>query len=247
MDYGLLFNGYLIAIADGFAAAPLTDYSATFTVSADADGNLMCDPGDGFINWDFNYADPSDELVYAALDYLLEQGRISQADYNLLVGSTSTEADADINCVEVEEGEDLYTYNYTCPSSEIFLSVVTWDYYDQGTEFAYEIAVNGTENAMSGTYIMPEDNEDTIDISIPLTDGASGTYEITIHDADSRTVLVDLEFIFITEGAPLAGDLEFGPSMSYEEVSDDFYSFHFLDGNGEWVSASDSDTWARIG
>ena len=243
MDYGLLFNGYLIAIADGFAAAPLADYSATFTVSADADGNLMCDPGDGFINWDFNYADPSDELVYAALDYLLEQGRISQADYNLLVGSTSTESDADINCVEVEEGEDLYIYNYTCTSSEILLTAVTWDYYDQGTEFAYEIAVNGTENAMSGTYIMPQDGCDQIDISIPLTDGASGTYEITIHDADSRTVLVDLEFIFITEGAPLEGNIEFGPSMSYEEVSDDFYSFHFLDGNGEWVSASD-DTYA---
>lgn len=244
MNYGVLFNGMLLGLADGFRNAPATDFSSSIDVTADEDGNLYVDPADDFVDWSFDNVEPDDELMYDAMNLLLEQGRISQSDYDLLIGSDigdgSSDSDLDVTCIEVETGDDFYTYSYSVNSQAITLTVVTWDYYDQGTEFNYDVAVNGTEGVMDGTYVMPNDDEDHIEIQIPLID-PTGSYVVTVYDAGSTSsVLASYEFVILAEGAPLGDALLYGQSVSYADISDDFYTFHFLDGEGEWFDQTGS-------
>lgn len=244
MNYGVLFNGMLVGLADGFRNAAATDFSSSIDVTADEDGNLYVDPADDFVDWSFDNVEPDDSLMYAAMDLLLEQGRITQSDYDMLSGSGSDiggdSSELDITCIEIETGDDFYSYSYSANEQAINLTVVTWAYYDQGTEFNYDVAVNGVDDVMDGTYIMPDNNEDHIEIQIPLVDPA-GSYVITVYDADSTSsVLASYEFVILAEGAPLGDDLLYGQSLSCTEISDDFYTFHFLDGDGEWFDEAGS-------
>ena len=91
---------------------------------------------------------------------------------------------------------------------------------------------------MTGVYAMPNDSEDHIELQIPLVD-PTGDYIVTVYDADSTSsVLCTYEFVLLSEGAPVGG-FPFGISMDYTEISDDFYTFHFLDGNGDWLDGED--------
>ena len=216
-----------------------TDYSATVTVTADDEGNFYCDPDDGFF-FDFDFPDitDSDALIVDALGLLLDQGRISQSDYNTYLAAFggSSSGGYDVTEVLVTEGEDLFDYEYNVTADMIYVYVQTWDYYDTGDAFNYEISVNGG-NAVSGQYVMPNDFEDMIEIQIPVDDpsGPSGSYVVKVFDeGSSSSVLIELEIIVITEGAPVTpGSVPaFGESMSTGNEGDDFYVFHFTDGNG---------------
>ena len=98
-------------------------YIATVTVTADDEGNFYCDPDDGFF-YDFEFPDISDsgDLVVDALDLLLEQGRISQSDYNLYMASYGggNNGDYDVTDISITEGDDLYDYEYTITDDMIF-------------------------------------------------------------------------------------------------------------------------------
>ena len=239
-DYSTLYNGLFGAMAQAFSSAPLSDYACTIEVTADEDGNLYVDPDDNFVNWDIDDIDTNDDLLYQAIDLLYEQGRITADEYSLFAGSSVAPGnEIDLTCIPVEEGDDLYSYSYTATEDTIYLTVVTWAYYDEGTEFNYTVTVNGTEDAMTGEYAMPNDSEDHIELQIPLVD-PTGDYIVTVYDADSTSsVLCTYEFVILSEGAPVGG-FPFGTSMDYTEISDDFYTFHFLDGNGDFLDGEDT-------
>ncbi|MBP3265447.1 MAG: hypothetical protein J6L84_00715 [Clostridiales bacterium] len=225
-----------------------TAYNASVTVTADDDGNLYVDPDDQGFFYDFDFPELADsnELMVEALDLLLEQGRISQSDYNSYMtslGGTPAAGDYDVTEVPVIEGDDLYSYDYTVADDMIYVNVRTWAYYNTGDTFGYDVEING-EDAFSGHYEMPDDYDDMIYITIPVDDpaGPSGSYVVTVYDEGSTSsVLIKLELVVITEGAPVpAGSAPvFGESMSYGNEGDDFYTFRFTDGNGEYFTDSE--------
>ena len=174
------------------------------------------------------------------MDLLLEQGRISQSDYNLYMASYGggNNGDYDVTDISITEGDDLYDYEYTITDDMIYVYVQTWAYYDTGDQFNFEVNVNG-DDLMTGTYAMPEDDDDMIEIRIPVIDpdGPSGDYVVTVYDEGSTSsVLAKFEIIILTEGAPSGSAPVFGQSMSYGNEGDDFYAFHFVDGNGSWYT-----------
>ncbi len=226
-------------------------YSSSLVVTADEAGNLLVDPADDFMfDTDFDISDymDSEELQQATFQYLVDQGRMSQSDVDNLMGgsSSSTPTGDDVTINVVDYGDDLYSYNASLTTAGIELTVVTWGYYDEGTVFNYEVSVNGSDAAITGSYPMPDDMEDHIEILIPaFADDMSGNYVVTVYDADSSSsVLCELELVVLGEGAPAVnvtpGDAPaFGESMTADEVSDDAYSFHFTDGNGNWLDGED--------
>lgn len=249
-DTAALTGEILDAVSTAVAQTTLTTaYNASVTVTADDDGNLYCDPTeDGSFFYDFEFPEVADssELMVEALDLLLEQGRISQSDYNSYMtslGGTPAAGDYDVTEVPVIEGDDLYSYDYTVADDMIYVNVRTWAYYNTGDTFGYDVEING-EDAFSGHYEMPDDYDDMIYITIPVDDpaGPSGSYVVTVYDEGSTSsVLIKLELVVITEGAPVpAGSAPvFGESMSYGNEGDDFYTFHFTDGNGEYFTDSE--------
>ena len=249
-DTAALTGELLDAVSTAVAQTTLTTaYNASVTVTADDDGNLYCDPTeDGSFFYDFEFPEVADssELMVEALDLLLEQGRISQSDYNSYMtslGGTPAAGDYDVTEVPVIEGDDLYSYDYTVADDMIYVNVRTWAYYNTGDTFGYDVEING-EDAFSGHYEMPDDYDDMIYITIPVDDpaGPSGSYVVTVYDEGSTSsVLIKLELVVITEGAPVpAGSAPvFGESMSYGNEGDDFYTFHFTDGNGEYFTDSE--------
>ncbi len=249
-DTVALTGEILDAVSTAVAQTTLTTaYNASVTVTADDDGNLYCDPTeDGSFFYDFEFPEVADssELMVEALDLLLEQGRISQSDYNSFMtslGGTPAAGDYDVTEVPVIEGDDLYSYDYTVADDMIYVNVRTWAYYNTGDTFGYDVEING-EDAFSGHYDMPDDYDDMIYITIPVDDpaGPSGSYVVTVYDEGSTSsVLIKLELVVITEGAPVpAGSAPvFGESMSYGNEGDDFYTFHFTDGNGEYFTDSE--------
>ena len=249
-DTVALTGEILDAVSTAVAQTTLTTaYNASVTVTADDDGNLYCDPTeDGSFFYDFEFPEVADssELMVEALDLLLEQGRISQSDYNSFMtslGGTPAAGDYDVTEVPVIEGDDLYSYDYTVADDMIYVNVRTWAYYNTGDTFGYDVEING-EDAFSGHYEMPDDYDDMIYITIPVDDpaGPSGSYVVTVYDEGSTSsVLIKLELVVITEGAPVpAGSAPvFGESMSYGNEGDDFYTFHFTDGNGEYFTDSE--------
>ncbi|MBR4494833.1 MAG: hypothetical protein IKP14_08995, partial [Clostridiales bacterium] len=90
-DTVALTGEILDAVSTAVAQTTLTTaYNASVTVTADDDGNLYCDPTeDGSFFYDFEFPEVADssELMVEALDLLLEQGRISQSDYNSFMTS----------------------------------------------------------------------------------------------------------------------------------------------------------------
>ena len=248
-DTVALTGEILDAVSTAVAQTTLTTaYNASVTVTADDDGNLYCDPTEDGFFYDFEFPEVADssELMVEALDLLLEQGRISQSDYNSFMtslGGTPAAGDYDVTEVPVIEGDDLYSYDYTVADDMIYVNVRTWAYYNTGDTFGYDVEING-EDAFSGHYEMPDDYDDMIYITIPVDDpaGPSGSYVVTVYDEGSTSsVLIKLELVVITEGAPVpAGSAPvFGESMSYGNEGDDFYTFHFTDGNGEYFTDSE--------
>ncbi len=225
--------------------ADQTSYNTTITVTVDEAGNYYCNPADEGFFYDFDFPEvaDSDELMPEALALLLEQGRISQSDYNMYMSAYGggVSGDYDVTDAVVIEGDDLYSFDYTVTDSVIYVYVRTWAYYDTGDSFEYEVEING-DDVISGEYVMPDDSDDMINIEIPVTDpaGPAGSYVITVYDEGSSSdILIKAEIVVLGEGAPISGEAPlFGQSMSYGNDGDDFFAFHFTDGNGDWYTES---------
>ena len=242
-DVTAVMNAIFNVAADAISTASPAAYTSTAVVTVDEDGNYYVDPSDDFmVDFDFPEVAGSDELLPEALDLLLSQGRISQADYDTYMGNGSGNVPVtgtDATLVLIEGGDDLYDYYTSVTDSALVVNVRTWAYYNRGDEFGYEISYEG-EEIMSGTYVMPDNSDDMIIIEIPVVGEPSGTYDIVVYDeGSSSSILANMELIVLENGAP-NGDVPFGASMDYTEVSDDFYTFHFVDGNGDWMDGEDT-------
>ena len=243
-DMSLLMNQLFGVVADAVSNADLIPYSSQVTVTVDEEGNYLVDPAEDF-GFDYGFPDimGSDEVFPAALDLLLEEGRITPSQYAELTGEPLvTNGDYDVTDVIVEEGDDFYDYSYAVNDDAVTVTVRTWDYYNTGDVFAWEATYNGSD-LYSGEYTMTQNSCDTMQIILPVVTGdPTGTYELTVYDEGegTSTVLVVLEIIVLGDGAP-AGPVGTGVSMTFDNAGADFYSFHFTDANGN--NMDDQDTY----
>lgn len=233
-------------ISQAISGAQTIPYSSTIDVVADEEGNLLVDPGDDFLfDTDFDLSDymDSEALQNATFQYMVDQGMISESELQTIMGGGSV-SESDITFNMVNAGDDFFDFDVDLTSAGLEITVVTWAYYDEGTQFNYEVSYNGADGFITGNYVMPNNSEDEIEILIPaISDDMSGNYVVTVYDAGSNSsVLCEVEIVVLAEGAPTVGNGEapaFGESMTYDEVSDDAYSFHFTDGQGGWLDDED--------
>ena len=240
VDMEMLMGELFDVVVNAIDNANIIPYSSFAVVTCDEYGNLMVEPDSEFMQtFDFPGFAEGEEVVPAALDLLLEQGRITQEQYNQFsgidTGSTGS-SDYDVTDIVVSEGDDFYAYNVFVSANAVEVHVQTWDYYNTGDVFNYDVSVNGSSAILTGDYEISTNNTDIVEIVIPVdpSEGPYGNYQITVYDEGSNTtsVLCQLEVIVLEQGAPTTGDVGFGTSMTFDEVSNDFYTFRFLDGNG---------------
>ena len=215
--YGISSNDNLEAdlfavVANAINSADLIPYSSFAVVTADEDGNLFVEPQYGFIQ-SFDFPEYMNEsVVPAAIDLLLEQGRITDEQYDELTGiwdssvsgQDASAADHSVSMEIIQEGDDCYLCQAQwVDNEEIVICVTTQNYYDEGTEFNYVITYYDgiTETSFEGSYVAPRDDFDSIVIILPSDDGIyPHECEVTIYDANAdyySDILVDFVLTII--------------------------------------------------
>lgn len=238
MDIESLIGEIFVVVADAINTADSIPYTSTAVVTADEAGNPLISPASDFM-LDFDFPDfiSGDDVLPAALDLLLEQGRITAEQYAMFAGEVPA-GDYDVTAVVAESGDDYYNYNVFVSEEMVELHVQTWAYYDEGDIFNYIAEYNGLQ--VTGQCEIQGDHTDILRVSIPVlgNNGPYGNYVVTVFDEglNNTSVLCEIEIIVLEQGAPVTGEIGFGESMTYDEVSDDFYTFHFVDGNGSWFT-----------
>lgn len=224
-------------------------YTGTFVVSENDDGTLRVIPQPDVMQVieTGNVGFDNEEITQAAFELLLEQGRITQAQYNEYMGYDDGDRvpDTGYNYAvnPLETGDDFYTANLYLSSGSIQFVVVTWDYYGPGDTFEYELT-GPDGSTISSTYEISGSSEDHIYIDYPCEDDPSGTYELRIYDEGSSTsVLAVIDYIIVNNDGsvtpdqlPLTGD-----SGEFVEFSSDCYSFVFNDSEGNNIYPQDGD------
>lgn len=240
-----VFEGLSSAVNEAVEASSRIPYSSTITVVADENDRLSVIPG--YLMGDCDFTDPENlnEISLAAFGMLRDQGRITQAEYNQYISEycgVENDGGYDVTMYVIESGDDLWSYSCDVNDEMITLHVQTTAYYDEGDSFEWEAAINGNW-AVSGTYVIPSDFNDRVELQIPVvTGGAAADYEVRLYDYEADTVLADIEIVVLDEGAPANPDaLPFGESMSYDFGGDDFYDFYFTDDDYERLSGDHID------
>lgn len=224
-------------------------YTGTFVVSENEDGTLLVEPQSDIMEVleVSSFGLENEEMTQDAIELLLEQGRITQEQYNEYMGYDDGDIvpNADYNYAvnEIETGSDFYSANLYFNPGSIRFTVVTWDYYGQGDTFEYELTCPDG-STISDTYAMTGNSEDHIYIEYPYEDDPSGTYELTIYDeGSSSSVLAVIDYIIVSNDGSVTPDqlpLE-GVSGAFVEFSSDCYTFVFTDSEGSYISPLDGD------
>ena len=226
LDEDVLMGELFDVVASAIFDAPLIPYSSYAVVTVDDEGNYLVDPDSEFMaTFEFPGFMDSSEVIPIAMDLLLEQGRITQEQYDELMGDTPVSGDYDVTDLVVSEGDDFYNYNVFVTDDMVSVHVQTWDYYDAGDRFGYQVIVNGS-SVVSGEYVIPTDNCDMIYIDIPAEySGPYGNYVITVFDegVTTSTELCTIEVIVLEQGAPI---MDHSVSIEIEQEGDDYYSCH---------------------
>ena len=226
LDEDVLMGELFDVVASAIFDAPLIPYSSYAVVTVDDEGNYLVDPDSEFMaTFEFPGFMDSSEVIPIAMDLLLEQGRITQEQYDELMGDTPVSGDYDVTDLVVNEGDDFYNYNVFVTDDMVSVHVQTWDYYDAGDRFGYQVIVNGS-SVVSGEYVIPTDNCDMIYIDIPAEySGPYGNYVITVFDegVTTSTELCTIEVIVLEQGAPI---MDHSVSIEIEQEGDDYYSCH---------------------
>ena len=241
-DMSAAYSSVYSLIGESIVSADTIPYSSSVVVTADEEGNLFAEPADDFI-FDFDSIDigtmlSSDEAVMAAFDLLLEQGRISQSDYDMYTAaygggsSTTVTSSSGITLEVLETGSDFYLSDYSITNDDVEILVRTMAYYNTGDTFTYDLTVNGEEYASGATFEMDDDMDDRIEIEIPYENSPAGVYDLTVYDYEATTVLAHIVLTVADSVGEAPETASFGTSMSYDNTGSDFYTFHFYDVSG---------------
>ena len=228
LDMQSLMSELFNVIVNAVVNADLIPYSSYAVVTCDEDGNLLVDPDTEFMpSFEFDGFMDGDEVVPVAAALLLEQGRITPEQYAALVGDVVT-TDYDVTHVVAYEGDDYYNCSVFVTDDTVTVHVQTWDYYDEGDVFAYNVIIDGY-TFVEGEYEIPYDNCDIIDIDLPVgSSGPYGDYLFTVYNegGETNSELTEIEVIVLADGAPVPGELT--ANIESLEEGDDLYSYDIV-------------------
>lgn len=224
------------------ACSQRTDFSRVFPVTRNEDGEMevylndMLMPDSGF------YMSTDNEsfmnLRQSALDVLLEEGTITSRQYNEALGVVSSVLEGvDFSYTE---NDSIYSCTYSIVDNMIIrINIVTWVYYEQGTEFTYDVYRNDELVLEDATYTIPTNNCDEI-YSEYLVDAQSeeewfGNYRFVVYENGEELVTVTL-IIREDDGSDelvipdFPSEVTTGESMTFEgDRTTDIYYVHFED------------------
>ena len=187
------------------ATAGVGPFEISVIVSVDEAGNksVMFDStSEGIILLDTPESLLYDEEISGtyiplAAQSLLDEEIITQDQYSEITGRYSFELDSGIT-VEYEGGDNCYDFGYEVKDDGILIRVTTWGFYDQGTQFDYEVLrepAEGESETVSGEAGIAEDGGDDMYLTVDLTEDEfemGGTYTVTVFDEDGESVLASV-------------------------------------------------------
>jgi hypothetical protein len=145
-----------------------------------------------------------DELIAQylpeAAQQLLDEELITQEQYSEITGRYSAAIGEDGITVDYEGGENFYGFGYELKDDGILVRVTTWGFYEQGTQFNYELVrepAGGEAETVTGEAGIGEENGDDMYLTIELSEdefAIGGVYTLTVYDEDGETVLMTAVF-----------------------------------------------------
>ncbi|SMC70312.1 hypothetical protein SAMN06296952_2328 [Oscillospiraceae bacterium] len=212
----------------GFIVTVDEDGNKTIAFDNESDGAALLNRPDSII-----YETDGSEYISAAALHLLEDGSITEAQYSDVTGIFSQSTEDGI-AVTYTGSDDLYEFAYERNETGILVRVSTWGFYEEGTEFSYDLLreQEGAEpELVNGTAGIPEGSSDDMFFTIELTEeqiAEGGTYTVTVYEQDGETVLVNAVFTIprtieeeeVPEEEAAEGETE-GETSEETEVTDE--------------------------
>ena len=191
------------ALINELATAGVAPFELSVIVSVDEAGNksaMFDKTSEGVILLDTPETLLYDEDISAtyiplAAQSLLDEDVITQEQYSEITGRYSIELDNGIT-VEYEGGDNCYDFGYEVKDDGILIRVTTWGFYDQGTQFDYDLLrepAEGESETVTGEAGIAEDGGDDMYLTVDLSEDEfemGGTYTVTVFDEDGETVLI---------------------------------------------------------
>ncbi|MCR5528256.1 MAG: hypothetical protein K6F49_03465 [Saccharofermentans sp.] len=178
----------------GFIVTVDEDGNKTIAFDQDSDGAALLNRPDSII-----YENDGGEYIRAAAQALLEEGSISEEQYSDVTGIFSVTSEDGIS-VTYSGSDDLYELAFERNESGLLVRVSTWGFYEEGTEFSYDLLreQEGAEpELLNGTAGIPEGSCDDMFFTIELTEeqfAEGGTYTVAVYGLDGETILVNAVF-----------------------------------------------------
>ena len=216
--YGMVFEPF----ADVISNAQTVPFSSTAEVSLNDAGELVIDPAADFFQVNMNDVDLGsiEYFQQQALDLLLEQGRITQSDYDEYLGISGTESSPEAD-VEIGAGEsmtwdpvssDFYLFYFTDANGEMVrdadhlssnsgslnFTAVTFDYYEDGATMDCDVYLDGVLLDRI-TAVSRADYNDTFEFVYEPGYIADGNYAFELYDVESDTVFCVAYAAVVTE------------------------------------------------
>ena len=162
-----------------------------------------------------------------AAQELLDEEVITQEQYSEITGRYSADIGEDGITVDYEGGDNFYGFGYEIKDDGILVRVTTWGFYDQGTQFDYEILrepAGGESETVTGEAGIGEDNGDDMYLTVELSEEEfeiGGVYTLTVFDQDGETILVTAVFTIPVPESESEEDEEADDSEETEESGED--------------------------
>ena len=177
----------------GFIINVEEDGTKTIAFDPDSEGTAVLNRPDNIIL----EPDGTDYIKLAA-DALLEEGSITPEQYSDITHIFSIATEDGIT-VTYEGNDNLYDFAFERNEQGILVRVSTWGFYEEGTEFTYDLLrepEGGQPVIVSGSTNIAEGSDENMFFTIELTEedfAIGGTYAVNVYDLDG-TVLVNARF-----------------------------------------------------
>lgn len=215
--YSAYKDFYITGVSETTATV---DKSISMEITCDDYGNFTIDvPEDDIfppsVIQFYDILDNADDsTVFAACEILHDDGRMSE---ELFVEVISMYGETDLpDGMEVQDDPDDELYGQTVffEDGTLYFCLETWDYYDAGDLFLYQLTLDGEPLVENGEYRMMTDYSDVIYISCDIGDTDElpiGTYELTVYEGNTDSTAPFGRVIVAPIGSePSGGSVRFG-------------------------------------
>ncbi len=241
-DIGTYTSIYADTVSECYSnSSERTTLQVVFPVTYDEAQNLQVYLDNMFVSDSGFFMSTNNEhylnLRTAALDSLLEEGTITERQYNEALGVVygSNYAGVDFSYTESDE---IYSCSYSIvEDSMIRINLITWGYYDEGTTFRYEVFKDDELVSEDASYVISSNHSDEIYPEFVLGEEEDselmGNYLFVVYNPDGTELIsVSINIKDSDEIDTLIPEIpstwDTGTSMTFEgDEANDIYYVHF--------------------